>query len=524
MLRSKPARIVSWLLFICCFAGSCLFLVQNVEHFINSDMASDMILAELLAEEGTLLSKNWYYSTELFVIHAYLLFMPLMHVFEDWYLIRVVASILWYVVMLASAYYVCRQAKMSYAFPLVGILCMVPLNQPYFDNVLIGIHYIAYLSSSLTLFGMSLQFIHACRNRTRYLLAVLGGILAFAVGIGGMRLMLTFGLPSVFAAVFLLLRNSMQETGKKNPNAVRFALITCIFFCAMLMGCMLNTMVLSKMYSYRTYDNLSFIDIEFPWTVFNDMIAFWGYRPGNAFSGALLHNVAAAALIVMVILAVRRCWKEEVPFEQQVLSVFYPVGLGIFFLLLCCTNAPYFKTYHLPVSIFGFFMLATLASAKWEWKNWQKAVGWVLIAAVICCGAHAYSEQAKIDETEELRDLVEYLKEDGYEAGYGTFWDGNVLGELSDGQFEMYVFLGEDVPDIDHTYKWLQKKAHDYTPPEGKVFVIIQGYKLGVYAISDMLSPADMVYEGENYLVYGYEDYDTMKSAMETALEESQYY
>ena len=524
MLRSKSSRVISWLLFVGCFIGSCLFLIQNLEHFINSDMASDILLAELLAEEGKLLSKNWYYSTELFVVHAYLLLVPLMHVFEDWYLVRVVASILSYMVMLASAYYVCCQLKSKHAFPFVGILCMIPLSQPYFDNVLIGIHYVAYLSSSIALFGMTLHFSRADKNSKKSLLVILGGGLAFAVGVGGMRLLLTFGLPSVFAAFILLLRRKARSVRETDAQPVKFALIIGIFFCAMLMGCLLNVAVLSKQYTFRNYNNLSFLDISFPWNVLNDLLAFWGYRAGEAFSTVLLHNGVAAVLIVMVAIAVKQCWESDASFEHQAVGAFYPIGLGIFLLLFCCTDAPYFQTYHLPLSIFGFFLLAVLAGTEGDWKRWQKVIGWILVAVVICCGADAYFEQAKIDETEELRDIVEYLREDGYEAGYGTFWDGNVLGELSDGEFEMYVFLGEDVADIDHTYKWLQRKSHDTEPPEGRVFVIIQGYKLGVYAISDMLSPADLVYEGEKYLVYGYEDYDAMKSAMETALGESQYY
>ena len=48
-----------------CFAALCVFMWRNVTDLLDSDMASDMIYANLLAKEGSFLSTSWYYSTEL---------------------------------------------------------------------------------------------------------------------------------------------------------------------------------------------------------------------------------------------------------------------------------------------------------------------------------------------------------------------------------------------------------------------------------------------------------------------------
>ena len=56
---SKLRRILSWLALVVCFAVLCVFLWRNVTDLLDSDMASDMIYADLLRQEGSLLSSNW---------------------------------------------------------------------------------------------------------------------------------------------------------------------------------------------------------------------------------------------------------------------------------------------------------------------------------------------------------------------------------------------------------------------------------------------------------------------------------
>ena len=523
MLSTKKERIFSWILFGGCFIGAALFIILNINRHLNSDMASEMVLAELLLNEKKLLSTNWYYSTELFLVHTHLIFAPLMIVFKDWQLVRIVGTILLYVLLLLSVYYVCVQTQIKRAFPLVGIMFMLPLSQPYFDNVLRGVHYIPYLTGTFILFGLALHYVHVKARLKKIVLLIVGAVLSFAFGIQGMRLILTFAIPSACTVLLLFAQKKFFKGTSPCGYEVRFGVAIGIFCLCMVAGCFLNTTILSKIYDFTSYTNLEFTDIKFPNNVFNDLVKFWGYETGKSFSAVLLHNVVALFFIIAVLFAIIQGIKKDTRFEQRILCMLYPVGCIIFLALYACTTAPNFETYHLPISIFGFPTIVTLINVKWEWKRVYKAIAWIFIFAVVACGAHNYFTNSTFDRNEDIRDLAEYLVDDEYEAGYATFWDGNVLAELSDGRFEMYVIPGNDEPDIDQTFKWMQAKNHDSQPPEGKVFVVIRANKLGVYAISSKLSPADIVYETGDFLVYGYDDYETMKWAMEIAEEENQY-
>ena len=71
--------VVDW----CCWAPNRL----------DADMASEQLLANLLAQEGGVMSTNWYYSTELRVLNTQLVMAPLFRLFTSWHTVRVVGSV-----------------------------------------------------------------------------------------------------------------------------------------------------------------------------------------------------------------------------------------------------------------------------------------------------------------------------------------------------------------------------------------------------------------------------------------------
>ena len=51
-----------------------LYLNGRINKLLDSDMSSEMVLAQLLAKENAALSTHWYYSTELRVLNTQLLY------------------------------------------------------------------------------------------------------------------------------------------------------------------------------------------------------------------------------------------------------------------------------------------------------------------------------------------------------------------------------------------------------------------------------------------------------------------
>ena len=67
-MKKKLSAYVPWAVLAACYLFAILVYALIGRHNVNADIASEMVLADLLNREGGFLSANWYYSTELRVI------------------------------------------------------------------------------------------------------------------------------------------------------------------------------------------------------------------------------------------------------------------------------------------------------------------------------------------------------------------------------------------------------------------------------------------------------------------------
>lgn len=69
---------------------------------------------------------------------------------------------------------------------------------------------------------------------------------------------------------------------------------------------------------------------------------------------------------------------------------------------------------------------------------------------------------------------AQFLVQNGYRDGYASFWDGNVMTELTDGTLNVWTLTPNSVPEL---RPWLQVTSHLQTPPQGKIFFVISNGK-----------------------------------------------
>lgn len=126
--------VVDW----CCWAPNRL----------DADMASEQLLANLLAQEGSVMSTNWYYSTELRVLNTQLVMAPLFRLFTSWHTVRVVGSVVLILLYLAAWFWFGRSAKLKYSGLLGAGLLVLPYGALYRQYVLEGLYYIPHIAIS----------------------------------------------------------------------------------------------------------------------------------------------------------------------------------------------------------------------------------------------------------------------------------------------------------------------------------------------------------------------------------------
>ena len=529
---AKLRRAVPWLVLAGCFAALCYFEWRNVGDLLDSDMASDLIYARLLAQEGTFFSPNWYYSSELRVFANHLSFTPLFLITQDWRLVRGLGSMLTYALFVLSLYAPLSQVGLRRQYPLVAAAMLLPLSVMYFHYSMVGTSYTHYYILSFLLLGLALGQCGAS-GRARAWRLILLGALSVAAGLCGLRFLLFSSLPLCASALYLRARAGLAA----GPRARRLAWGSLLSLGAMAAGAAVNLLVLSRLYTFQTFAEVTYTSFqpEAAGEFLRNLLSLLGFpENGSLFSPALAPAALSLLLLALIAWASWSALRAPAPGAaaaqsailaqpgeaaapspaetdapgDRVLALFFLAAAVMHIGLLSLTSMPRNAYHFLPISVYA-LPLAACALKRLPWPGrWRAALAGVLACLLAATSAVNSLYFSRRDITYELRMALESLLAEGYDCGYATFWRANVLTELSGGEVEMYCLEGPyDGPEaFDTIFPWLQLKAHDDTPPEGKVFVLLSKYEgetsLPVFS---RLDPSHAVYESPYLIALGYE-------------------
>lgn len=529
---AKLRRAVPWLVLAGCFAALCYFEWRNVGDLLDSDMASDLIYARLLAQEGTFFSPNWYYSSELRVFANHLSFTPLFLITQDWRLVRGLGSMLTYALFVLSLYAPLSQVGLRRQYPLVAAAMLLPLSVMYFHYSMVGTFYTHNYILSFLLLGLALGQCGAS-GRARAWRLILLGALSVAAGLCGLRFLLFSSLPLCASALYLRARAGRAA----GPRTRRLAWGSLLSLGAMAAGAAVNLLVLSRLYTFQTFAEVTYTSFqpEAAGEFLRNLLSLLGFpENGSLFSPALAPAALSLLLLALIAWASWSALRAPAPGAaaaqsailaqpgeaaapspaetdapgDRVLALFFLAAAVMHIGLLSLTSMPRNAYHFLPISVYA-LPLAACALKRLPWPGrWRAALAGVLACLLAATSAVNYPYFSRRDVTYELRMALESLQAEGYDCGYATFWRANVLTELSGGEVEMYSLGGPyDGPEaFDTIFPWLQLKAHDDTPPAGKVFVLLSKYEgetsLPVFS---RLDPSHAVYESPYLIALGYE-------------------
>ena len=272
--------VVDW----CCWAPNRL----------DADMASEQLLANLLAQEGGVMSTSWYYSTELRVLNTQLVMAPLFRLFTSWHTVRVVGSVVLILLYLAAWFWFGRSAKLKYSGLLGAGLLVLPYGALYRQYVLEGLYYIPHIAISFVVLGCAVRILRG----GRWLAPAAGMVLfSFAAALGGPRQLFILNIPLTVAAALLCWLDAppADTLRQKLANAWRTpggALLvpTLAADAAALAGYVVNAKVLAEKYHFQDQGYVAFTGLNLDrlqWFA-NALLASFGWQEGKVFSLAAL--------------------------------------------------------------------------------------------------------------------------------------------------------------------------------------------------------------------------------------------
>lgn len=520
---------IFWLCLCGAFCLSICFIALKGRKYLDSDMSSEMILANLLNQEGGILSKNWYYSTELrvFCLQPFyrigLLLQP-----HDWYAARVIGQALCLLATIASYLYMGHQLNLRYNGLLSAIAFACPFGTWYLLYGIYGGYYLPHMMLLMLCFGLSLALLkEAGRGRKAWRFG-LYLVVCLVSGLNGVKSIMALFAPLLMASAVVFVEQLHTEGYKKSTRD--YLIISAVGFLMGAAGYIINSKVLTVNYHFPDYTSYRWGTISLASILdsLSSLIGLFGFQTDSAWPttpeifsirGLLgLFGLVMAAALVFSVVRLFVQWK-KLGFSTRILLLTFSFGVVLQGFMFETFGGGLFKgpRYWLTCLPLAFAVIhAEIEAEDYRYEVSRRIAGVGFLFCIACTSAASiltFMKNPLLARTE-LKPLSDWLVEQGYTQGYATFWNGNVLTEWSSNQIEMW--LVDDLSDP-QPKQWLQYTSHN-TPPEGPLVLVTDKGELEKSGLEDLYGAENMIYENHSgYLVFDYDSYDEMVEQLKAA-------
>lgn len=514
-----PYIVLGCAFFVLVFWNACY-----LENWLDSDMAAEMMFSKLLAEEGKLFATTgWYYSTEFRFLYTHLFMGPLFRILGNWHIIRMITNVIFYVLLLTSYFYMMAPVPADRNKKIAGgAVLLLPFSETMMLHMHMGNTYMSHVIIIFFYLGLFLRIAGGIKEKRAYRICirVFYMILSVICGVSGVRYMLALQCPLFLASVWYLAASEAfmklrQEISKENLRGVfsgeriRFLAVSAAGVLGGAAGYGINVLYVSRTFSFQTYESTNFIDVyqgvfmDRLQDAFGSLLMLFGYIPAK--SVLSLRGAISMMAFLMLFLLGYTAWKarkESDSLRRFVVRLFYSSFLLNSFIFIF-TNSTLVPRYYITTVIL--LIPVVIFYLEEERKPLDRyLVLFLLAACLLTATAKTGMSMMTTDKNAEKRIVADKLAENGYTFGYATYWNANIVQELSNGAVEVAnLSMGGD--GSLSLFRWSSMKRY-YEPdyPQGKVFLLLTEGEESVLEDSGLLKNGEEAFRTEGYVVYDY--------------------
>jgi hypothetical protein len=204
-------------------------------------------------------------------------------------------------------------------------------------------------------------------------------------------------------------------------------------------------------------------------------------------------------MIILVYIIVKMCRQCEG--KRLFAAIFAVSAFCINTFMFVFTTSTLVPRYYITVFIFILPLIAFYFDGRENWLD--RSITAVLLAAVLLLGsAKTTLSFITVDKNESKRDVAEFLVDSGYDFGYATYWNANIMTELTDAKVETANILE---PQSMTYFTWsTPSKYYEDGYSDGKVFLLLTKEEASEYADCKAVEQGEKVYENAEYIVFSY--------------------
>ena len=514
---------LSWVWLIIGYALNIWYHLVPGEWIINSDLAAEMVLANMLNNERSILSPNWFYGTELRVFNLQWFYRIGLLIFpNNWTYARTFAMALLYVAVIAAWLFLTNVCKIGRFGVWSAAFLIWPFGFWHHFLSTYGGYYFVYPIFSFVIMGIIVLLARGNNSKIKKMLLILiGAVLSLATGLNGPRQTMAFFAPLCLAVIVILYIDIMKESitqwkliRTEKREKLNYIAYTCLFTFFNLFGYAINTRILSRKYTFASQSNTRWQSgVRSVVDIFIDFIHSFGFRTGvEIFSFDGIASALGFAVGIFIVYSIIRLCKNYFRLSQceQLLLVLSIVAIFVTGIVLCYMDWHYSSNYWLPILPFGIMLICL--ELKTDVFSLAGMKNMLTIIVSMCVVISSISTiKLSIEEPHRgkkgLYDVAMWLEECNYDKGIAEFWSSQCITEMTNGEIEMWS-MRTDEEEI--FYNWLQDKSH-MTPPEGKVFILLNGSAEQTKENAIVVQGnGTLVYDVDLYSVYELEDVSWM--------------
>lgn len=484
-LNMQKAVGIAGLVLICtiCLAISVGYYAVYGQHNLDSDISSEFVLAQLLNDEGRMfLTNNWIYSTELRVVSPVPVYQLALRLFNDWHVARTVSIAVLLMGVMASIIYMLRGVCVSMRSALVCAAVVVLPITPYNSFTLVyGGFYTVCVMLTFVEIGLVMRLGKIGGGGNCIVQALMLVALSAYGGLNGVRMMMICNVPLLLASLITFYLDArLCERASEILSLTSFKLFAASILCmaATYIGYCINTNVFAQVYDFQQYSETIIRPLNAE--MFTDQIvslmAYFGYRndamllsiEGIVSVFAMVLPIAGLAAIILLL-----CTKLEV--RERLLAVFTITALlmGVLLNVLTLENAqlPYSVSYYMPAAILLVYSLFWVFDRIECRFVWMRMLPMLVLVGMFLAGNAVYRDKEFNTYNTELEEIAQILLDEAAYEGYATFWNANVLTEITSGELDVFSVEEWESGTIN---EWLQRKDHLDRKPWGRVFAIFR--------------------------------------------------
>lgn len=452
VMRAAPKAF-----FILCALLCLALLFVTTGTITDSDAAAELILGKMMAHDGHLspYSTDWYYSTELTVFNNHLVYSLLFRLTDSFFLVRLLGSVFMCALLALSFGVLSWGAGFGAGtFWLGAGALLLPVSVAYGRIVLMHQYYTVHLMRAMVIVGMILRLYREPRcKREGLLIAVLMAV-SFFSGLAGPRQLAVTGIPLTLSVLWQ--RVVRFEKPRRQDG---WLLLSMAFIAA---GYLFNSHVLAQYYRFSVHDQVTLQ--TFHWTQLLDgfeyLIELCGYRAGaKAMSAIGVLSVAGIfALLIMLWASVRACSERLMPGEPSPAILSRVFACAVFAVQITghLMFGVEYPLYYIPVIVFALpsffacihqregirprhrlllaFVLTSMLANSLVTLHWfvKQPDNGIRYRGILFENAHI---------VQDLDGVKRFLYENDTMEGYATYWNANVLTEMSNGDITVNPFV-----------------------------------------------------------------------------------